>query len=242
MPDSSPEDAVGFSYTFRFPDGPERQFEVRLSADTLELLSPPDAPKPAWTKLKFFQCENCPLGDDVEYCPVAVNLASLVETFKDSVSFEKAFVRVQTAERAYEKDTTMQKGLSSIIGIYMVTSNCPVMDKLRPNVRFHLPFASMDESVYRAVAMYLMAQYFRMREGQAPDWELKHLREIYKEVACVNRGMSERLRHAIAEDANVNAVIILSTHGDMVPMSAEDRLADIAKWFRGYTHGGASEG
>ena len=78
MPDSSPEDAVGFSYTFRFPDGPERQFEVRLNADTLELLSPPDAPKPAWTKLKFFQCENCPLGDDVAYCPVAVNLAGLV--------------------------------------------------------------------------------------------------------------------------------------------------------------------
>ena len=233
---------LSFLYTFRFPDGPERQFEVRLNADTLALLSPPDAPKPAWTKLKFFQCENCPLGDDVEYCPVAVNLAGLVETFKDSVSFEKAFVRVQTAERAYEKDTTMQKGLSSIIGIYMVTSNCPVMDKLRPNVRFHLPFASMDESVYRAVTMYLMAQYFRMRESQAPDWELKHLREIYKEVACVNRGMSERLRHAIAEDANVNAVIILSTHGDMVPMSADDRLADIAKWFRGYTHGGASEG
>ena len=233
---------LSFHYTFRFPDGPERQFDVRLNADTLELLSPPSAPKPAWTKLKFFQCENCPLGDDVEYCPVAVNLASLVEAFKDSVSFEKAFVRVQTTERAYEKDTTMQKGLSSIIGIYMVTSNCPVMDKLRPNVRFHLPFASMDESVYRAVAMYLVAQYFRMREGQAPDWELKHLHEIYKEVACVNRGMSERLRHAIAEDANVNAVIILSTHGDMVQMSADDRLADIAKWFRGYTHGGASEG
>lgn len=233
---------LSFQYAFRFPDGPVRQFEVRLNADTLALLSPPDAPKPAWTKLKFFQCENCPLGDDVAYCPVAANLAGLVETFKDSVSFEKAFVRVQTAERAYEKETTLQKGLSSIIGIYMVTSDCPVMDKLRPNVRFHLPFASMDESVYRAVAMYLMAQYFRMREGQAPDWELNHLREIYKEVAGVNRGMSERLRHAIAEDANVNAVIILSTHGDMVPMSADDRLADIAKWFRGYTHGGASEG
>ena len=225
---------LSFQYTFRFPDGTERQFEVRLNADTLELLSPPDAPKPAWTKLKFFQCENCPLSDDVEHCPVAVNLAGLVETFKDAVSFENAFVRVQTAERAYEKETTLQKGLSSIIGIYMVTSNCPVMDKLRPNVRFHLPFASMDESVYRAVAMYLMAQYFRMRDGQEPDWELKHLRDIYQEVACVNRGMSERFRHATAEDANVNAVIILSTHGGMVPMAAEDRLADMAPWFRGY--------
>ena len=223
-----------FSYTFQFPDGTKKEFDVRLDPDTLSLLAPKDAPKPAWTKLKYYQCENCPLADDVEYCPVAVNLATLVETFKDALSFEGTSVRVQTAERVYEKDTTLQKGLSSIIGIYMVTSNCPVMDQLRPNVRFHLPFASMDETIYRAVAMYLVAQYFLMRKGKQPDWELQHLVETYQAVAQVNRGMSDRLRHATAEDANVNAVIILSTHGEMVPTYVEDSLAEMEHLFRGF--------
>lgn len=224
---------IRFAYTFQFPNGTEQQFEVLLNPDTLELLSPTDAPKPAWTKLKYYQCKNCPLGDEVEYCPVAVNLSSLVERFKDSVSFENTTVKVRTAERTYEKDTTLQKGLSSIIGIYMVTSNCPVMDALRPNVRFHLPFASMDETIYRAVSMYLMAQYFLMRKGKQPDWALTHLAETYQAVAKVNQGMSDRIRHATAEDANVNAVIILSTQGGMVPTYVEDSLAEMEHLFRG---------
>ena len=224
---------IRFAYTFQFPNGEEQRFDVLLDADTLGLLAPTDAPKPEWTRLHYHQCENCPLGDEVEYCPVAVNLASLVERFKDAVSFESTTVRVQTAERTYEKDTALQKGLSSIIGIYMVTSDCLVMDALRPNVRFHLPFASIDETIYRAVSMYLVAQYFLMRKGKEPDWELKHLVETYQAVTKVNQGMSDRIRHATAEDANVNAVIILSTQGGMVPTYVEDSLAEMEPLFRG---------
>src|SRR6266581_710853 len=227
-------ETMRFLYEFTFPDGTVKEFEVCLDAETLELVAKKDTPKPAWTKLKYFQCDNCPLPDEVEYCPVAVNLATLVETFKDSISFENTTVTVHSAERTYGKDTTLQKGLSSIIGIYMVTSNCPVMDQLRPMVRFHLPFASADETVYRAVAMYLVAQYFRARKGKAPDWELEHLTDIYREVGIVNAGMTERLRHASTEDANVNAVTILSTQGDMVPMYLEESLVEMEHLFRGF--------
>ena len=234
MVEPLPPDPIRYQYTFQFPDGTARQFDVLLNPDTLELLAPQEGPKPAWTKLKYFQCENCPLGDDVDYCPVAVNLSTVVEKFKDSVSFESTTVKVQTAERTHVKEVPLQKGLSSIIGIYMVTSNCPVMDALRPNVRFHLPFASLDETMYRAVAMYLVAQYFRMRRGREPDWELKHLAEDYQAVAVVNRGISDRIRAATAEDANVNAVIILSTQGGMIPSFLEDSLAGMEHLFRGY--------
>lgn len=30
----------------------------------------------------------------------------------------------------------------------MVTSNGPVIDKLRPMVKFHVPFGSLEETVY----------------------------------------------------------------------------------------------
>jgi hypothetical protein len=234
MPDPGSADTIRFSYSFQLPNGTERTFDVHLDAGTLALVPAKGGPKPAWTKLEYFQCANCPLGDDTEDCPVAVSLATLVETFKDAVSFENTTVRVQTAERAYEKTTTLQKGLSSIIGIYMVTSDCPVMDQLRPMVRFHLPFASLEETIYRAVAMYLVAQYFRMRKRKKPDWELEHLSEIYREIAKVNDGMSERLRHASTEDANVNALTILSSQGGMVPVYLEDSLGDMEHFFRGF--------
>ncbi|TLY22562.1 MAG: hypothetical protein E6K64_10660 [Nitrospirae bacterium] len=235
MPDSSKSETLRFLYTFEFPDGTEKKFEVLLSAKTLELVTKNDLPKPAWTKLKYQQCEHCPLGDEHEYCPVAVNLSALVESFKDSVSYESTNVRVQTNERIYEKKTTLQKGLSSIIGMYMVTSDCPVMDKLRPMVRFHLPFGSLEETVYRAASMYLTAQYLLMRKGKTPDWDLKKLVEIYKSVGHVNRGISNRLSSASEEDANMNAVVILSAYAEMVPFSIEHQLAELEYIFSEYT-------
>ena len=235
MPDSRKSDTLRFLYTFQFPDNTEKQFEIRLNAKTLELVNKKDLPKPAWTKLKYKQCEHCPLGDEHEYCPVAVNLSALVESFKDSISYESTNVRVQTNERIFEKMTTVQKGLSSIVGIYMVTSDCPVMDKLRPMVRFHLPFGSIEETVYRAVSMYLTAQYLLMRQGKTPDWNLTKLVEIYRAVNDVNRGISNRLASASEEDANTNAVVILSAYAEMIPFSIERHLAELEYIFSEYT-------
>ncbi|MEK6549068.1 MAG: hypothetical protein AABZ51_03110 [Nitrospirota bacterium] len=211
MSEQKQHKAYHYRYKFRFPTGLEKNFEVVLNASTLELMTNRDALKPEWTKLKYHQCANCPLGDAVAHCPVAVNLSTLVETFKDAISFQDIHVRVMTERRDFEAKTTLQEGLSSIIGIYMVTSNCPIMDRLRPNVRFHLPFASEEETIYRAISMYLTGQYFRMRNGEEPDWELKKLAEVYRGVSEVNKGMSERLAAASTKDANVNAVIHLST-------------------------------
>lgn len=235
MADHEHDTTIRYRYKFQFADGSERNFEVRLRSDTLELLSNQDQPVPDWTKLKNHQCVNCPLGDEVEYCPVAVNLSHLVEFFKDALSFDRASVLVEAAERSYGKETTLQKGLSSIIGMYMVTSNCPVMDHLRPNVRFHLPFASSQETFYRAVAMYLTAQFFRMRKGLHADWTLEHLAKIYEGVMHVNRGMSKRLAHASNQDANVNAVIVLSTFGDTMQFFLEDSLREIEPLFQDFT-------
>ena len=124
-------ETLSIVYRFDFQDE-HKKFEVVLDAHTLKTIQRGDFPKHEWTKLKFSQCENCPLGDSVEYCPVAVNLSRLVEEFQNRDSFEQANVTVDTPQRSYVKKTSLQKALSSIIGIYMVTSDCPVMDKLRP--------------------------------------------------------------------------------------------------------------
>ncbi len=221
-----------YRYTFQFEDETVKQFETRLDARTLELLPQRELPKPEWTKLKYCQCENCPLGDKVEYCPVAVNLSELVETFKDFTSYVGTRVVVKAPERTYKEDTTLQQGLSSIVGLYMVTCNCPIMDQLRPMVRFHLPFATSEETLYRAVSMYLTRQYFAMRRGKTPDWELEKLAQIYSAISVVNAGMSRRLRQASTKDANVNALIILSAFGDTVGVSLKDGVGNIEYLFK----------
>jgi hypothetical protein len=163
-----------------------------------------------------------------------VNIAHLIDEFKLSTSYDKTRVVVETPERTFAQDTTVQSGLSAILGIYMTTSGCPILDFLRPMVRFHLPFATADETVFRAVSMYLVAQYFRERRGLEPNWNLEGLVNIYKEVGTVNKGMWKRLSKASGFDANVNALIVLSALGDALRFSLKIDLENLSPIFTKY--------
>jgi hypothetical protein len=233
MHDDATAPPLTFHYRFDFADGSNKEFEIRLHPATLALLpapaAEPEAP-PEWTKLDVCRCTNCPLAGQVEYCPVAVSLSQVVESFKDSVSYEAALVTVTTRARLYQQATTLQRGLSSIIGIYNVTSGCPILDRLRPMVRFHLPLASSEETAYRAISTYLMTQYFAMRHGATPDWELRVLAQIYEAIEHVEKGLSDRLRHASNKDANVNAVILLSVFGYELRILLEEDLRQVEYW------------
>jgi hypothetical protein len=231
MADAPAPDPIRYRYTFRFADDSEKRFEINLDPVTLAVIPPAAPSRPDWTRLDYHECEQCPLHASATHCPVAVNLAGLVESFKDTFSHEDVSLTVETAQRTYSKQTSVQQGLSSMIGIYMVTSDCPVMDRLRPNARYHLPFASAEETMYRAISMYLTAQYFRMRRGEAPDWTLEHFSEVYKGVWRVNKGITDRITHASVQDANVNAVIVLSTYGMALDNYLDECLGEVAPYF-----------
>ena len=234
MHERSAHSTVSFRYKFSFDNGEKKEFDIVLNESSLEIVSEPQKEIPDWAKLDYFPCENCPLIGKVEYCPVAVNLANFVESFQDIVSYENATMSVETLERTYVKETSVQKGLSSVIGIVMVTSNCPVMDELRPMTRFHLPFATTQETLFRAISYYLTRQYFVMLEGKEPDWKLEKLIEIYKEVSVVNLGISKRIAQASQKDANVNAVVILHSFGDSIGFFIENGLKEMKYLFEKY--------
>jgi len=231
MDDLSAKAPITFNYRFEFNDGPTKSFDIRLDRTTLELLDKPSGDPPEWTRLEVHRCSNCPLAGKATHCPVAVNVSHVVESFRDVVSYDRAVVTVSSEERTYQKSTSAQRGLSSIIGIYNVTSNCPILDRLRPMVRFHLPFASVEEGMYRAISMYLTAQYFVMRRGGTPDWSLASLERMYDQIAVVELGLSARYRHASRNDANVNAVILLAVLGQEIRLLLQDRLQRVEEWF-----------
>jgi hypothetical protein len=220
-------DTVTFRYRFRFQNGEEKTFPVQLDAVTLSLLSPPKPSYPEWTKLGHHQCPNCPLNEaEHPRCPAAVSLVELVEAMSDSTSHEVADVTIESEARRYEKRTSVQQGVSSLTGLYMATSGCPIMGRLRPMVRHHLPFATVEETEYRVLSMYLLAQYLIAKRGGTPDWELKRLRELYEDIRAVNRAFSERLAAIPAEDANLNALVILDTFADSITFSIDQQLLE----------------
>ncbi|MDD2805742.1 MAG: hypothetical protein PHV33_09315 [Elusimicrobiales bacterium] len=214
-------------YTIKFEDGQEKVIDIDVDPATYTVKPAAGGEPPAWALLENNKCPMCPLdGAAHKYCPIAQNLADITRTFADKASTMVVETRVLTQEREYFKKTSLQSALSSVIGIYMVTSGCPVMRILTPMARFHLPFATLAETVYRSISSYLLRQYLRRKKGLEPDWELKKLNEAYKTIETLNLCITNRVRSASSKDANYNAVIILDAFAKMVPWNIDRGLSE----------------
>jgi len=219
-------------YEFRFTDGNVKKFDIELDPDTVTLSLTKTDVKPAWTKLDFHQCVCCPL--DVEShpnCPIAVNIAELVEEFKEAISSDTCEVCCKTPERTYMKETSIQEGLFSIFGIIMATSDCPIMNFFKPMARFHLPFSTLDETIFRSTSIYLLRQYFEFKKGNPPDLELQKLDQHYERVQEVNQGIIKRTEDIANRDADKNAIIILNALAQMLSVEIEDGLNSLGYLF-----------
>lgn len=226
-------DILEYHYKFVFPDGDAKDFCVRLDAGSLRIRSDERDGSPDWTRLSCEQCPNCPLTEDAHpRCPVAESLVGVIDFFKDRLSIETVTLEVSTGPRTYSGETPLAKGVSSLIGLHMVTSGCPILGKLKPMVRTHLPFPTLQETHYRMLAMYMLAQYFRMRKGEKPDWVMEGLVPMVNEIRDVNRSFCARLKSFCQEDASLNAVIRLDCFADSSSLVVEeDRLDRIGESF-----------
>ncbi len=224
-------------YRFAIADGTERTFEVTLHPESLALQLPVKADvAPAWTALENEQCPNCPLRpEDSPHCPVAVAVDPVIMAFHDSISHHQAEITIETEARSYQKQATLQAGISGVIGLLMSTAGCPVLDKLRPMVRTHLPFATLPETMYRSMSMYLLAQYFIAQRGGTPDWNMQGLSDVYAEVRRVNKAFLRRLHTLKIEDASLNAIVNLDVFATFTNMSlGSDQLEDVEVLFSAY--------
>lgn len=225
---------IKIHYIFKTTAGTSASFEVYLDAVSLDCYPTVEAP-PDWARLGFMQCKGCPLEEAVTvYCPVALNIAGTVDAFRGVSSEEVLQVYVMTRQRDYMKSTALKEALGSLMGLYMATSGCPVMGKLKPLVRYHLPFASLEETVFRVSSMYLMAQYYRSRHGKEPDWELKKLAAMYERVQGVNSGISKRLRAAADRDPSIAALLTLDHTASLLPFAVNETLDEIARSMNAY--------
>ena len=230
------ENDIWYYYRFIFEDSTEKKFLVRLDNETLSIVNGIHRYYPSWALLTNNKCFNCPLSEEQhEHCPVAVNLIDVVESFKNHSSIEEVCVEIETSNRLYQNYTSLQNGLSSLVGIYMSTSGCPILDKFRPLVKTHLPFAGLEETTYRTVSTYLLAQYFLMKNGKTPDWELKYMASFFDKVRVVNKCFKKRLDQLRMDDALLNAIVCLDIYVRFTSsLVVEDELVDFKNLFLSY--------
>ena len=226
-------------YEFTLKNGGIHRFEVNVHRDSAN----PREDRADWTLLGYHQCANCPLSKkEHKYCPVAVDIEEVAERFKDILSFERAEVRVLTDARDYLKTCDVQTGLKSLLGLIMASSRCPTLSEFKPMAIYHLPFATVEETIYRVTGAYLLKQYFLNKEGNQPDMELLGLEKFYRELQQVNKDFMRRIRAASRSDANLNAINILLSLSAVVALTLDDRLEEIKPlFFEGSSYAGAKK-
>jgi hypothetical protein len=129
---------------------------------------------------------------------------------------------VHTEERSFFKNVDMQSALKSLFGLIMASGPCPVLSRLKPLAHFHLPVASLQETIHRLVGTYLISQYLQQGDGNEADWELEGIEELYREFKVVNMHLMKRIHIASKEDASINAIQTFISIASIVEMGVDD--------------------
>jgi hypothetical protein len=216
-------------YRFDLSDGSQKLLDFTFDAVNFRLANAVPASPPFWTDLTFNQCANCPLdAADHSHCPAALQMASAVELLQALVSFDTVGVTVTQAERTVYAETTAQQAMSSVLGLIMATAGCPWTDRLRPMARFHLPFASEAETVYRSVCMFLLARQLGLAGGSEG---FAALEKLYENLHVVNRDMARRLGAATRTDPAQNAMALLDAYTTLLPAAIDSSLEELKPLF-----------
>jgi hypothetical protein len=216
------------TYIFEFEDGSSWKYELRFDDKNRFIHKPAEKINP-WTNLEFNKCSNCPLKKEQSpQCPVARGLEQVVEDSKSTLSFTKAKMKVVTPERTYEKNAATQDGLRSIFGMIMASAGCPHLDWFRPLARFHLPFADIEETLFRTLSLQLLEDF--LNDGELSN-SSERLKEKYRTVETVNHGFVKRIRSYCKGDADKNAIAALDVFVQMFPYHLESDFKALRAYF-----------
>jgi hypothetical protein len=219
-------------------EGLKEEFIIEVDEAEMSLVTRAKPPFPRWTELTYEQCDHCPLRrEQTSFCPVAVNLVPLIGLSAEIASYQKISVKVITGQRTVSAVTTAQRVLGSMLGLIMATSPCPHLAYLKPMARFHLPLADPVETVYRAITMYLLAQFFKNEQGHGYNFDFSGLQQIYRNLQIINKHQANRIRAAMNQDAAVNGIILLDVFSREVFWSIEEGLGEMRNWFSAYLCG-----
>ncbi len=220
------------TYEFTLADNSKEVFDLVFDSATVELINDHANPPPPWTELEHHQCPHCPLVPETHpHCPVALNLSSAISRFDHLMSFDRVLVNVTNSERQVALHTSAQEGISSLMGLLIAGSSCPLTHFFKPMARFHLPFANKEETLWRAAATFLLARYFTGNGLKQSDINLDGLIEIYDDIAQLNDYMVERVRSATSKDSAVNALVHLDVFAKFLTPPLGDSLDQIKHIF-----------
>lgn len=223
---------VPITYIFHLAQGRRETITLTFQKSTFLVYDGGAAATEPWVQLVFHQCRHCPLDPMImKNCPFAQALSPFLKRFDEFYSYEKSIIEVITPQRRFLADGPLQQGMASLVGLIGATSGCPSLAFFRPMARFHLPFASEEETLCRVFSFHLLGQYLHQGGTGSVPVSVAALRRHYEAAGLVNQGMAERIRSAFQKDAVVNALVILDTFAQAAPCVIEEKLEELRYLF-----------
>ena len=194
--------------------------------------------KKDWTRLAFHKCSHCPLDqEESPCCPLARAIDNVIAKMHNFLSYDEVHARVEYKNRIVSADITVQRALSSLLGLIIPASGCPHTEYFRPMSRYHLPFADTEEKIYRATTMFLLAQYFIHKKCGCIPTDFSRLETIYNNVHIVNTQICKRLREFCENDSTLNAIIFLDTLNVSLHSALKHDLEKFESYFSAFSAG-----
>ncbi len=180
-----------------------------------------------FTDLDNNKCEHCPLSkENSPDCPAAMNLASVINTFKEIKTSSEVRIEVESNQRTYSFEGVLTRGLHSLVGLAMASSDCPHLNFLRPMAMFHLPFADSNETIVRSMSFWLLKNYLKDPD-MAVDFD--PLFKKYGSVEKINAAMMERIRTFEKDDTGMHAIVILDSFISIFGLKFEGNMDELRK-------------
>ncbi|VXC17467.1 conserved hypothetical protein [Pseudomonas sp. 8Z] len=210
---------------------------------SLEIPTEPAQEPPDWARLEHYQCRHCPLSAaQSPFCPFALGLVNPLHELTGRQSFDTVRVSIDWHGRHLEQTSTLQRVLSSVIGLIGATSGCPHTRLLSPMAHFHQPFSGSSETLFRALGTYLIGQYLRQQSGLSAHYSSDGLMAIYRALREVNLRMAERLRSAVRAEPSVNGLVLLDVLAAETLENMESPENSLGELFAPYLDDGAEQG
>lgn len=231
---NSSKEARLIVYDLTFSDGAQWRHSIEIGRPQVSTSEPQDL----WTQLTFSKCQHCPLNEELNtHCPLAIALKPLLTGCKDRLSYDTVDVHVTWRGRRVLQRTSLQRALSSVMGAVCANSGCPYTTFLKPMLLFHQPLGDSEETLFRALGSYLVAQYLKSLKGHAADWKLDGLRQAYADLNQVNRSISQRIRLATEQDASSNSLILLDLLASEMLSLLDDYDGQLDDYFEQHVSG-----